>query len=200
MRLILTLALLIALQHPALADECNTTLKESDSYQELSIILNCLSNKIQNLEAEIKSTKHGGSTQTDNSTPTLLDNKYMTVFDLNVSRRKGRIYTSFIIKSKYDKDIYLCILHDSPIITDEFGVSSSYGYSTKGLNDRSKSSTKEDDYTVLNPGVPTPVSIDFSDDAIKGNILSLRIGLLQLIGEKPTNYSFGKTNIRLEKQ
>ena len=182
--------------HIAFAEECNTVLKETDSYQELSIILNCLSNKIENLEKEAKKPRPSGTQSTENDRPAaLLDNKFITVFDLNLSRKDNNILVSFIIKSKYDKDIFISILSGSPIVTDESGDSTNQ-YDVKGLSQANKS-TPEQGYTVLNPGVPTPVSIKFYADKIKGNEFSLRVGLLHLFNDKAVDYSFGITKIIL---
>jgi hypothetical protein len=198
LKLLIALAVLISLNQNAFAEECNTALKETDSYQDLSIILNCLSRKIDNLEKELKKTKaESTSTAEDGKATALLDNKFITIYDLKVSKKENTILASFIIKSKYDKDINLCILHDSPIITDETGDSTNRS-SVTGLKDSSRNNPSENDYTVVNPGVPTPVSIRFEANKIKGKELSLRVGLLHLIGEKPVDYSFGKTRIKLE--
>lgn len=197
MKTILATLMVLLLAQNAFSEECNTTLKESDTYQDLSIILNCLSRKVEALEKEAKKTKYEGASAAENKSATLLDNKFITVYDLKASRKNTNILVSFIIKSKYDKDIYLSILHDSPIMTDETGDAMNR-YSVTGLKDNYRNATPERDYTVLNAGVPTPVSIRFDADKVKGKEFSLRVGLLLAAGEKAVDYSFGKTHLRLE--
>lgn len=198
MKTILATLMVLLLAQNAFSEECNTTLKESDSYQDLSIILNCLSRKIEALDKEVKRAKpESASSSEDNRSAVLLDNKFITVFDLRASKKNNTLLVSFVIKSKYDKDILLSILQGSPIMVDEFGDSTNR-YDATGLRDLYKGNHTERDYTVLNPGVPTPVSIRFDSDKLRGKEFSLRVGLLHLMGEKPAEYSFGKTKIRIE--
>jgi hypothetical protein len=198
LKLLIALAVLISLSQNAFAEECNTVLKETDSYQDLSIILNCLARKIDSLEKEVKKAKsENTSTAEDGKATALLENKYITVYGLRVSRKENSLLVSFIIKSKYDSDLHMSLLRDSGIIIDDMGDSTNR-YNVYGFSFNSQDNKNERDYTTLNPAVPTPVSIKFEADKIKGNELSFKISLLNLIGEKPAIYSFGKTKIKLD--
>lgn len=188
------------------SEECNTALKSSDTYQELSIILNCLSNKIQSLEKELKILRSGGATATQNTSQSLLDNKYISIYDLRVSKNTEGIRINFIIKNKNDKDVLIAanrvtsITIDAMIVDNMGGSAYASSHNLMGIKDTAEDRTSPKSFTVLNPGVPTPVSILFKSDNIKGKVLSLRVGMLHLIteGVKPINYSFGATNIQID--
>jgi len=180
------------------AKECDINLKETDNYQNLNIILNCLSGKIENLEKELRLLEESGGGISESKQPSaILDNQYLTVYNYKISRKDDKIFLSFVVKNKYDKDIYIALLNRSPIITYDDGVALT-DYWVFGLKDVFDNEKNESQYSVLNPGVPTPVSIQFHNVKSKGKEVAFKVGLKHLIGDKKISYSFGLSKITLE--
>ena len=188
------------------ANECNTTLKETDSYQNLSVILNCLSRKISTLETEVKDLKEGrqgspSESRDQGKQTTIVDNRYLTIFNFKMSKKDDKIIVGFIVRSKYDQDLHLAYYVGTAIVTDEFGDSTGNSVNSSDVTGidsvYSRDEKKKKAYTILSPGASLPVNFKFTR-ILKGKELSFNASLLNLIDETAQVYSVSKTGVRVE--
>lgn len=181
------------------AEECKVTLKDTDTYEDISVILNCLSSKIEALEKEVKALKKSGATSSNQTkTSSLLDNKYISVYDCVLSRDSKGVHLGFVVLNKSNNDILLATLVHSPIITDKKAQSFSDPIVT-GMRVAYADNTSKNDYTLLNPGVPVPVSFHFNNaEKFSGDDASFRVGFIHLVNDKVEQYSVGRSHVSLE--
>lgn len=189
--LMVTVCLLVYVN--ANAEPCKINLTQDINYQDMNAILNCLSDKIESLEKEVRSLKRNSSVDgQQNKSNMLLENKYISVYDPKVSRDKRWVRVSLVVLNKNSDDILLAVLHGSPIIVDNKGQTFDYQIDVRGIKENSANSTDKNNYTVLNPGVPTPVSFFFDAEKFSGNEVSFRVGFLHLVNDSAKQYSVGR--------
>ena len=192
--------------NPAFSEECDTTLKSTDTYQDLSIILNCLARKISNVEKRIGSLGNVSQDESQDAVrgvpSVLVDNRYFTLYDLRAFRGNGEIRVAFTIRSKYDKDFFMLLLSSRTSITNEFGIPSSINNNSSAVvgidhapNTRSYSGYSK---THLSPGTNASASLAFRD--IPGSHIDFSSGLLLFLDptqDKFEQFSFGATKVQV---
>jgi hypothetical protein len=183
------IALLILTPRGSRAEDCATALKDTDSYAELNKMMACLNGKIKRLESEMqaiekaRSVPVGAPASDPVGDPGLLHtNPYFSVYKGNFSKNGPTASFSLSIQNKTDKEIYLAWEANTPILTDENGLSTARLQSTMPAVNRGD--PRQVVYAVIGPGAVKPVSMTFIDDRIKGNTLTLGTNIVQLDGDK----------------
>jgi len=185
----------ILLTHGGLrAEECATTLKDTDNYAQLSKIMGCLYGKIRNLEAEVQAlkTQRPATTAPSATAPAdapglIQDNAWFSVSTGGFSRNGSTVSFILTMQNKTDNEIYLGWEDTSLLLTDENGVSTAKQQSN--LPSVVRHQTRQSDYAVIGPGASRQVSVNFNDDGIRGSMLVLGANIVQLDGDKHHYYS-----------
>lgn len=127
----------------------------------------------------------------------LLDNGLFSVTDDHLKRHGNTIFLSFVIKNKTDADILMAVMAWGVIITDEEGVSTTNAR-VVGLPVVGKGDVRPQVYSTLNPGVATPVSVEFPEgQRVSGSSLTFKVDLLRLADEKTVIQSFGRERVHV---
>lgn len=181
------------------AEECEVNLTPNVNYQDLNVVLNCLNKKIMSLEKEVRSLKDLQVTDSGQMKPkTLFENQLVSIYDCNLSRDAKFVHLSLTILNKTSSDILLSILHDSAIITDSKGLSFNSYVDIKGMHNTFATVTDKNNYTVLTPGMPTPVGFNVPAEKLTGNRVNFGFTLLYLVKDKVQQYNIALRNLLLE--
>lgn len=173
-------------------------LTSKDSYQKLNSILNRISERLDKLESDVRQLKNSGNEAMTGQEPkAMLENSFISVYNQKVTKTNDGILISFIIKNKSGKNIMLLVSRKDTIINDGSGAAIKFP-DVSGIGDSVSDYPNQRSYSVLNDGVPTPVSLHFKADKIKGDTIAFKVGLIHLKDDKATPYSFGAARVRLE--
>jgi len=197
MKILLIFLFIVSTCGVVLADECRTNIKSTDSYQELNIILNCLSRKIVNLENEIANLKKIDNASAGNleQNSLILDNKYLSIYGIKAFKDDVKIYITFTIKSKNDTNINVCVGDVSKItISDDSGRINTLPNNSSYMTGISGTCSS----TLISPGQFIKVGLTF--DKLNGDIITLSLPMncvYDIENRKSISFSVSVENIKI---
>jgi hypothetical protein len=175
------------------SDECEATLKATDSYKELNDVLNCLNSRIDQLEAN-------PSPKARTSNPSF-ENSFIKVFINVVGSGKNRITLSLTLENKLNQDIYLAFdrSHSRPTLLDSNGgYYSSDKESGLPIIYGSQLSSKNN-YSKLSAGSKAPINIVFDTrKELKPSDLSFSSQMVRFIDNTPERFSMGVASLYIK--
>lgn len=193
MKSFLFFIIFIVLVTPSLAADCNGRLTQDSDFQDVNKVFECLNMRINSLESKIAKMQEHGAVAGKGEV-ILYSNDVIDISGVSLGYSGDKVHLSFIVRNKTKNDILLSLLYGSAILVDTSSMP--FGLDRKnGIDSVYDRDVGKHNYDVLNPDVPTPISLTFNvGDDFESKTCSFKVVLVQLVKKKQIKYSFGATN------